>query len=84
MVGTQSTLLAALYKRSTDGTISAPLPMNTTAAATTHSTIVPLSHVLTEVQTVNVDNDARAFVFAPAVTLPLVQSAAMHVSIHRI
>ena len=37
-----------------------------------------LSHVLTEDQTVNVD-DARAFVFAPVVTLLLVQPAAMRV-----
>ena len=40
---------------------------------------MPLSHVLTEVQTVNVDNDAHASVFAPVVILPLVRPAAMRV-----
>ena len=40
---------------------------------------MPLLHVLTEVQTVNVDNDARASVFTPVVTLSLVQPAAMRV-----
>ena len=37
MVGTQTTLLAALYKRSTDGTNSAPLPMNTTTIRVVHN-----------------------------------------------
>ena len=47
-----------------------------------HSAILPPSHVLTEVQTVKVVRDARAFVFTPEVTLLLVQSTAMRVSIH--
>ena len=50
--------------------------------ATSRAAILPPSHVLTEVQTVKVVRDARTIVFAPEVTLPLVQSTAMRVSIH--
>ena len=72
MVGTQLTLLAALYKKSTDGTISAPLPMNRHTAA---ATIRSACRCHTCSQEFKPFMYARASVFAPVVTLPLVQPA---------